>query len=210
MVESTPKEGVFFECIANLTALRTLNLSHIDHYEKKTLLDHLRLKRWKNVIEEKTLIPGLMSFSHHTYLYKVILWGKLELPEQIEFYPPNLLELSLDECELKKDPMLILEKLPNLRVLRLSNNSYVGKKLVCSSGGFHRLQSLELGWLRFLEEFIAGEGAMPHLKTLRIWSCSKLEKLPHGLLQLKNLEEVEPKWMYDQLMKEAEETKVED
>ncbi|KAJ9678204.1 hypothetical protein PVL29_022943 [Vitis rotundifolia] len=174
------KKG-FFECIANLTALQTLNL----------------LKRWKNVIEEKTLIPGLMSFSHHTYLYEVILEGKLELPEQIEFYPPNLLELRLDECKIKKDPMLILEKLPNLRVLILSYNSYLGKNLVCFSRGFLRLQSLELDGLHFLEE-------------LRIWSCPKLEKLPHGLLQLKNLEKVESIWMYDQLMKEAEETKVED
>ncbi|KAL6322675.1 hypothetical protein AAG906_015361 [Vitis piasezkii] len=164
------------------------------------------LKAWKFGL--KNIDSGLMSFSNHTYLYKVILGGKLELPEQIEFYPPNLLDLSLENCELKKDPMLILEKLPKLKVLILSYKSYLGNNLVCSSEGFLRLQSLELCGLGFLEEFIVGEGAMPHLKTLRIWSCSKLKL--HGLLQLKNLEEVEPKWMYDQLMKEAEETKVED
>ena len=117
MVESTPKGGVFFQCIANLTALRTLNLSHIENFEKKTLLNHLRLKRWKKVIEEKRLIPGLMHLSHHTYLYKVILEGKLELPAKIGLYPPNLLELSLDRCELKNDPMFILKKLPKLKVL---------------------------------------------------------------------------------------------
>ncbi|RVW81253.1 Disease resistance protein RPM1 [Vitis vinifera] len=61
------------------------------------------------------------AFSHHTYLYKVILGGKLELSEEIGFYPPNLLELCLCFCELKNDPMFILEKLPKLKVLRLSD-----------------------------------------------------------------------------------------
>ncbi|KAJ9681492.1 hypothetical protein PVL29_020387 [Vitis rotundifolia] len=203
------KKG-FFECIANLTALRTLSLRHFESYEKETLLNHLRLKRWKKVIEEKTLIPGLMSFSHHTYLYEVVLVGKLELPEEIEFYPPNLLKLGLSSCELKNDPMFILEKLPKLKVLRLSYMSYVGKKLVCSSGGFLQLQSLVLGNLFSLEELIVEEGALPHLKTLQIESCNRMEKLPRGLLQLKNLEKVEPKFMFDRLIEEFEETKGED
>ena len=210
MVESTPKEGVFFECIANLTALRTLILSDRDSYEKKTLLDHLRLKRWKKVVEWKTLIPGLMPFSHHTYLYKVILDGKLKLPKEIEFYPPNLLELYLYSCELKKDPMFILEKLPKLKVLTLYTRSYVGRKLVCSSGGFLQLQSLKLRLLFSLEELIVEEGALPHLKTLQIEGCERMEKLPRGLLQLKNLEKVEPKFMFDRLIEEFEETKGED
>ena len=203
------KKG-FFECIANLTALRTLNLSHLRGFEKKTLLSHIRLKRWKKVIEEKTLIPGLMPFSHHTYLYKVILGGKLELSEEIGFYPPNLLELCLCFCELKNDPMFILEKLPKLKVLRLSDGSYVGKKLVCSSGGFLQLQSLELYALFPLEELIVEEGALPHLKTLQIEHCYGMKKLPRGLLQLKNLEKVEPKFMFDRLIEEFEETKGED
>ena len=187
-----------------------MNLSHIENFEKKTLLNHLRLKRWKKVIEEKRLIPGLMHLSHHTYLYKVILEGKLELPAEIGLYPPNLLELSLDRCELKNDPMFILKKLPKLKVLSLSLDAYVGKKLVCSSGGFLQLQSLELRGLFSLEELILEEGALAHLKTLEIEDCDRMEKLPFGLLQLKILEKVEPKFMFDRLIEEFEKTKGED
>ncbi|RVX10008.1 putative disease resistance protein [Vitis vinifera] len=116
-----------------------------------------QIKAWKKVVEE-TLIPGLMSFSHHTYLYKVICW----------------------------------------------------KELVCSSGGFLQLQSLELRVLFSLEELVVEEGALPHLKTLQIELCERMEKLPRGLLQLKNLEKVEPKFMFDRLIEEFEETKGED
>ena len=53
-----------------------------------------------------------------------------------EFYPSNLVELKLENCELEQDPMLTLDKLPNLRVLKLMWRSYMGKKMTCSSGGF--------------------------------------------------------------------------
>ncbi|RVW30629.1 putative disease resistance protein [Vitis vinifera] len=151
--------------LGKLTQLKELDLGGL-------LNPHLKkgLKRWKKVIEEKTLIPGLMPFSHHTYLYK----------------------------------------LPKLKVLRLSDGSYVGKKLVCSSGGFLQLQSLELYALFPLEELIVEEGALPHLKTLQIEHCYGMKKLPRGLLQLKNLEKVEPKFMFDRLIEEFEETKGED
>lgn len=93
------------------------------------MLNHLRLERQKNVIEKKTLFPGLMPFSYHAYLYKVHLEGKFEkLLEQIEFYPPNLLKLDLRNCELRDDPMMILEKLPSLRKVGLYSDAYVGKK----------------------------------------------------------------------------------
>ena len=194
------KKG-FFECIANLTALRTLHLKNSRVFENKTLLNHLRSKVWnEQVVEKRRLIPGLMSFSLHTNLYKVILSGKLELPEEIEFYPPNLLKLSLEDCEIQKDPMFILEKLPNLRALRLLGLSYVGDKLTCSSSGFPQLQSLKLNSLFTLKELIIEEGAMPRLRTLNVLGCTEMKKLPRGLLQLKHLEKVEPKSMFDKLI----------
>ena len=184
------KKG-FFESITKLTALQTLALG-IEKYSKKRLLNHLvGLERQKNVIEEKTLFPGLEPFSSHAYLYEVFLIGKFEkLPEQFEFYPLNLLRLSLWECELRDDPMMILEKLPSLRMLGLGSDSYVGKKMMCSSGGFLQLERLRLSRLNELEELTVEEGAMSSLKTLEIWSCGKMKKLPHGLLQLTNLEKL--------------------
>ncbi|XP_010661781.1 probable disease resistance protein At1g58390 [Vitis vinifera] len=184
------KKG-FFDSIAELTTLRTLFLGNWQVDKKKTLLNRVGLKWQENVVEEKTLLPGLMSFSRHTYLYKVHLYGKVDkLPEQTEFYPPNLLKLTLSKCELEDDPMLILEKLPTLRILGLLRGSYVGKKMVCSCGGFLQLESLELNGLNELEELTVEEGAMCNLRTLQILSCDKMKKFPHGLLQMKKLEKL--------------------
>ncbi|KAL6322704.1 hypothetical protein AAG906_015390 [Vitis piasezkii] len=179
--------------VEQLTNLQTLALmgSWIEKYSKKRLLNHLGLEWQKNVIEEKTLFPGLEPFSSHAYLYEVILRGKFEkLPEQFEFYPPNLLKLKLWGCELRDDPMMILEKLPSLRKLELFCDAYVGRKMICSSGGFLQLESLILIVLIELEELTVEEGAMSSLKTLKIWDCNKMKKLPHGLLQLTNLEKL--------------------
>ena len=90
---------------------------------------------------------------------------------------------------------MILKKLPSLRMLELGLNAYVGKKMVCSSGGFLQLERLKLYILEELEELIVEGGAMSSLKTLEIWSCNKMKKLPHGLLELTNLEKLSLRWL---------------
>ena len=56
---------------------------------------------------------------------------------------------------MKNDPMFILEKLPNSRVLGSFEKSYVGEKLTSSSRGFPQLQSLKLEGLdNYLKELI--------------------------------------------------------
>lgn len=204
------KKG-FFDSIAELTTLRTLSLRDLKAYKKKTLLNQVGLKWQENVVEEKTLMPGLMSFSRHTFLYEVLLHGKLDkLPEQTEFYPPNLLKLTLSQCELEDDPMLILAKLRTLRILRLIGGSYVGKKMVCPCGGFLQLESLELGSLNELEELTVEEGAMCNLRTLQIFYCHKMKNFPHGLLQMKKLENLGLIRTSDKLTEEVQQTEGEE
>ncbi|XP_059599182.1 putative disease resistance protein At1g50180 [Vitis vinifera] len=204
------KKG-FYDSIAELTTLRTLVLRDMEFYKTKTLLNRVGLKWQENIVEEKTLIPGLMSFSRHTYLYKVFLQGKVDrLPEQTEFYPPNLVKLTLSSCELKDDPMLILEKLPTLRILELVGNSYVGKNMVCSFGGFLQLESLELDSLNELEELTVEEGAMCNLRTLQILYCHKMKKLPRGLLQMKKLEKLGLRTRGEELIEEVQQTEGEE
>ena len=83
--------------------------------------------------------------SHATPIFMWYIWeGSLRnLQEKFEFYPPNLLQLELWECELRDNPMMILEKLPSLRKLGLCSDAYVGRKMICSSKGFLQLESLE-------------------------------------------------------------------
>ena len=135
-------------------------------------------------------LPHLMPFSDHTYLYHLSLIGRLErFPDEIEFYPPNLISLEL-RCWniIEQDPMVTLEKLPNLRFLALSHGSSMVKKMVCTSGGFLQLETLMLWGLKELEELIVEEGEMPDLKDLVIDTCPKMKRLSHGLLQRKKLQ----------------------
>ena len=125
-------------------------------------------------------------------------------------FPSNLVELILDFCRLKQDPMLTLGKLPNLRALELKNNAYIGRKITCSSGAFSRLEFLRLKDLDYLEELIVEERALPSLKTLKIYECNKMEKLLHQLQKLKSLQQVKLVDMNRRLIKEIKNTKGEE
>ncbi|CBI40292.3 unnamed protein product, partial [Vitis vinifera] len=131
-------------------------------------------------------------------------------PNQIEFYPPNLIQLELEYCNIKQDPMVTLEKLPNLRILQLLYSSYMGKKMVCSSGGFQRLETLKLKGLKELRELIVEEGAVPDLKVSIIASYHKMARLPRGLLQLENLQYLELFQLSHKLIEEVNQTEGED
>ncbi|XP_034709032.1 disease resistance protein RPP8-like isoform X1 [Vitis riparia] len=145
--------------------------------------------------EEMLTMPHLMPLSDHTYLYHLTISGRLErFPDEIEFYPPNLISLELRYRNAEQNPMVTLEKLPNLRFLRLSLCSSMVKKMVCTSGGFQQLETLMLWDLKELEELIVEEGAMPDLKDLVIDTCPKMKSLSHGLLQRKNLQHLK---LYD-------------
>ncbi|XP_034708931.1 putative disease resistance protein At1g50180 [Vitis riparia] len=138
---------------------------------------------------EMLTLPHLMPFSDHTYLYHLSLRGRLErFPDEIEFYPPNLISLELECWNIEQDPMVTLEKLPNLRFLTLSFGFSMVKKMVCASEGFQQLETLELWNLKELKELIVEEGAMPYLKNLVIDTCPKMKRLSHGLLQRKSLQ----------------------
>eukprot|EP00268_Persea_americana_P045903 TRINITY_DN4704_c0_g2_i1.p1 TRINITY_DN4704_c0_g2~~TRINITY_DN4704_c0_g2_i1.p1 ORF type:complete len:842 (+),score=93.30 TRINITY_DN4704_c0_g2_i1:207-2732(+) len=121
-----------------------------------------------------------MSFAHHLHLYKMYLCGQIEkLPD----FPPYLAKLSLYNSQLEQDAIAIIEKLPHLQILRLGKGSYCSKQLICSSEGFPQLKFLQLAELD-LEEWIVEEGAMPSLKSVRVYTCIHLQKLPRGIYHL--------------------------
>ncbi|TXG67817.1 hypothetical protein EZV62_009092 [Acer yangbiense] len=106
-------------------------------------------------------------------------------------FPPTLTQLSLSNTELKDDPLPILEKLPNLEVLKLKRNSYKGRKLASRSGGFPQLRILHLKSLLWLEEWIMESGAMKKLKCLLINPCAYLKRLPEELWHIKTFNQME-------------------
>ena len=89
----------------------------------------------KNGAQYGGKIPEDPNLSHHV----------------LKFVPANIAKLTLNGSELKQDPMPVLEKIPNLRILELLN-AYMGTNLICSANGFLQLNSLMIGCLTELEE----------------------------------------------------------
>ena len=171
---------------------------------------HLGIDKMTNV---QTLYVGRHGWVVRRGLPKLTQLRKLCIFGNISYeliFPSNLVELILNRCRLKQDPMLTLGKLPNLRALKLKNDAYFGKKITCSSGAFSRLEFLGLKTLTFLEELIVEESALPSLKTLQIYQCYQMEKLLHQLQKLKSLQQVKLDNMNDSLIEEIKNTKGEE
>ncbi|XP_027152105.1 probable disease resistance protein RF45 [Coffea eugenioides] len=82
--------------------------------------------------------------------------------------PAGLTQLKLHTTNIEEDPMGTLEKLPNLRILELGPNSFLGQEIICHSIGFPQLKHLVLHFLGNLKQWKVDEGAMPKLSGLRI------------------------------------------
>ena len=145
-------------------------------------LNHLQsLRLTSNDEENKPWDLDLKPLSNHVKLSTVYLLGRLKNPSVISEFPNSLTVLTLSWSGLAEDPMQKLDKLPNLRVLRLLRRSYIGKHMLCSSGGFPQLRVLKLWVLEQLEEWNMEEGALGALRDLEIRSCLLLRMLPEGL-----------------------------
>ncbi|RID61713.1 hypothetical protein BRARA_E00843, partial [Brassica rapa] len=112
------------------------------------------------------------------------------LPDHSRF-PPHLAHITLRDCEMEDDPLQILEKLLHLKSAVSHQRSFVGRKMVCSKGGFPQLCKLQIELLDDWEEWIVEEGSMPCLRTLSIWYCEKLKELPEGLKYITSLKELQ-------------------
>nr|XP_019703763.2 probable disease resistance RPP8-like protein 2 [Elaeis guineensis] len=147
-------------------------------------------------------IPGNVLFAQAPNLHHLrslnlngqLLLEQQQLPDSTRF-PPNLTKLILTKCRLERDPMPVLEKLPNLMLLRLGWDAYLGTSMSCSSRGFPRLQHLMLDFLAYLEEWTVQNGAMPGLTHLTIDACGNLKMLPEGLQHVTTLRELKLMFM---------------
>lgn len=147
-------------------------------------LESLKLGMGFGGMVSKSMISTL-GFPHLSSLY-------LERPlDGLPDFPPAISKLCLKWSQLEEDPMPILKQLRNLRVLKLRCGSYLGKEMVCSPGGFEKLQVLELDLLDALEEWRVENPAMAKLRCLVIRLCKRLRMLPQGLQHLGELQLVQ-------------------
>ncbi|PIA35141.1 hypothetical protein AQUCO_03600063v1 [Aquilegia coerulea] len=170
------------EDLAKSTNMIKLGIFGDLHMHGKALNDAVdKLYKLRSLkLKAKTALPA-MYFSRHLHLHKLSLNGQLERLLHPSEFPPSLSKLTLSATELKQDPMPVLGKLPNLRILKLHKRSYVGKKMVCLTGLFSRLEVLELTDLPELELWEVQEGAIQNLVCLFINGCLSLKMLPEEL-----------------------------
>ncbi|XP_030942623.1 probable disease resistance protein RF9 isoform X2 [Quercus lobata] len=161
-------------------------------------LNCLRVLKVRTNKEAQDAIQMLISRSRCPYMEKLNLYYPVKKLPKAHQFSPNLAKLTLSETNLEEDPMATLEKLPNLKILRLFSSAFEGKNMVCSKSGFSQLQSIVLSSLLNLEEWRVEEGAMPSLSHLEIKDCNlkkwRVEKgavptINHLEITVYNLEE---------------------
>ncbi|XP_060173555.1 putative disease resistance RPP13-like protein 2 [Lycium barbarum] len=172
--------GITF-CLSNCKDL-------LDWISNLTSLQSLRLRSKNDVGRPSTFGQQPLSLSRLSKLSHLNLLG--ELPKLPENLPQGLKVLTLSLSKLTEDPMPILGKLPQLNVLRLLSDSYMGKKIVCPQGGFEELRVLKLWKLKNLEEWNVEERAMEKLKEINIRCCNKLMSIPSALMKQTSLKEL--------------------
>ncbi|XP_057802298.1 probable disease resistance protein At1g58602 isoform X2 [Salvia miltiorrhiza] len=90
--------------------------------------------------------------------------------------PPNIKSLTLVNSCLDEDPMPLLEKLPELKYLKL-RNAYTGQQMVILPEGFPSLEVLCIEELWNLRNVQYELGAMCFLEKLEIHDCPCLDTL---------------------------------
>ncbi|KAH7689031.1 P-loop containing nucleoside triphosphate hydrolase protein [Dioscorea alata] len=164
--------------------LQKLSLAEVDRFPVTALVTLLaelnQLVVLKISSTEGSHIPSkvdLMAFEFHNNLRSLKLNGIWPGGDAFTF-PKYLTKLFLEETRLEQDPMPKLEKLPYLGRLLLDSSSYTGKSMMCTASGFPRLEFLSIVRLHALEEWKVERDAMPNLKSLGIFYCRKLNRLP--------------------------------
>ncbi|VVB07191.1 unnamed protein product [Arabis nemorensis] len=182
--------------LLGMTRLRTLSVFSDRNCTSETLQSSLRELR---NLETFYLVDR--NLATHGGAYQVDFVGDFihlrdltlfvhmpRFPDQSRF-PPNLANISLSDCRIEEDPLPILEKLLHLKSAELSYHAFVGRRMVCSKGGFPQLCELILE-LDELEEWVVEEGSMPCLRTLTIDCCKKLKEVPDGLKYITSLKKL--------------------
>ncbi|THG08160.1 disease resistance protein RPP13-like [Camellia sinensis] len=132
----------------------------------------------------------LESLDHLYHLQSLKIVNPCEFPDSNAF-PLTLSKITLKETYLSApDCIQTLEKLPNLRILKLLNCSVLGPEINCNVGCFLQLQVLCLVGVE-TEAWNVRTGAMRSIRRLVIRDCAKLVTVPQFHSSMATLHEVE-------------------
>ncbi|XP_021749453.1 probable disease resistance RPP8-like protein 2 [Chenopodium quinoa] len=141
-------------------------------------LESLKLRSINQVVQ-----PSSLYFEHLSglaNLKSLYLFGKIESTHVsvLSTLPKRLSQITLSLSKLEQDPMPILGKLQELRILDLLSESYTGKTMMCPASSFQQLRFLKLWKLKELEDWTVDKEAMPVIGAIEIRSCLKLKTYP--------------------------------
>ncbi|KAH7689023.1 P-loop containing nucleoside triphosphate hydrolase protein [Dioscorea alata] len=194
----------------NLRKLKVL----INKEHQRTMLTHLLcglhhlISLCIQAAEDFPIEINTKDFPFHNHLLSLTLFGFWPKGGEVSEFPTCLTKLELCLSRLEQDPMPKLERLQYLVTLKLSQSVYLGKTMLCSTGGFPSLKSLFITslwpkkytatlpvlWdedaMPNLEEWRVERGAMPKLAFLKLTSCPMLKVFPdlQHVMSLQKLE----------------------
>uniref|UniRef100_A0ACD5U0F0 Uncharacterized protein n=1 Tax=Avena sativa TaxID=4498 RepID=A0ACD5U0F0_AVESA len=192
-----------------LTELRKLGLSGIDrknrmefwsaiagHYHLRSLSvrgtpAHGILEMFAGPKEHDDLDGCLgEGLSPPSWLESLKLYGKLVRLQDWIHHLQNLRKLVLESSYVEQaDAIQALGVLPNLAVLRLKVDSFLGKQLLFQNSAFPSLVVLKLDGLGDFKSVLFEEDAMPRLELLKIVRCPSLDEIS-GLSVLTSIKEI--------------------
>ncbi|KAL3812761.1 hypothetical protein ACJIZ3_014029 [Penstemon smallii] len=105
-------------------------------------------------------------------------------------YPERLKKLTLSGCTLPWDFLTFVGLLPNLEVLKLKDDAFVGSVWETNEEEFLRLKYLLIA-SSSLEHWKTEETHFPRLRHLSLKSCSELKEIPSEIGNIPTLEIIE-------------------
>lgn len=218
-IVGSEKWGFQVENLTNLVTVKHLNVDNLIRSDEGLKLENLQnlgitcersaqvekvlespsvksgcLRTLNMVMKENSPFPeNLEPLSQCFQLSKLTLEGRIpDDPNlhRLQFLPTSLAKLILVDSELYQNPLEVLEKLPNLRFLRLGRDSFLGSEMASSALGFPQLETLEFHSLTEVEEWRVEDGSMPSLRTLTIDSMNNLNMIPEGLRSVTSLQKL--------------------
>ncbi|KAL3507520.1 hypothetical protein ACH5RR_032902 [Cinchona calisaya] len=189
--------------LSELTNLRYLTVRVVNNESLQATINHISLngqKLWETILHIRgcyfgsskagtALFRRLLTCGnlHHLFLDARVI----KFPEYEHQFLQSLVQLILIDNKIEEDPMKTLGKLPQLRILLLESNAYIGNQLTCHQFGFPKLIALRLLRLPNLEFWRVYKGAMPNLCGLQIQHCRRLIMIPDGLRFIVGLKDLE-------------------
>ncbi|XP_042988730.1 disease resistance protein RPM1-like isoform X2 [Carya illinoinensis] len=194
-IEANQGGGAIMVELGKLYQLRRLGIVKLRKEDGKSLCSSL--KKLSNLlalsltsIEEEEILDLQHLSSPPPLIQRVYLRGRLEtLPPWIPLLH-GLVRLYLKWSRLKEDPLVLLQKLPNLVHLELLQ-VYEGDTLYFRKGGFNKLKVLGLDQFNKLRCVQVEVGAMPLVEKLIIQRCQLLKMVPVGIQYLTKLKVLE-------------------